>query len=292
MIAHIESKKAFHALWILFLNILLVQDGVAQDKLEQPNSSTQGIANENQTVQAELIWTEFDGEKHLLLHSQYREKQWSQPKTIYSSNNAMSSPTLAQLNDQTTAADFAVWTEQRGTKTVLMQTRRIEQNRWQPATQFYAGGTDNFSPYVINDLLGNTFIFWSSSDVNRLADIVYSVKGNDWSTPRPLHAPNKVPDLGPVAALNSNGPIEVSWRTYDFSAGRYVTKSTIVSSVADTTESTGTSNTGNTSNNSGANLIDLVDLEKVPLPNFLPRERGSFTLFSALNNINRAVVRQ
>ena len=121
-----------------------------------------------------------------------------------------------------------------------------------PATQFYGGGTNNFAPFVISDLLGNTLVFWSSSDINRLADIVYTVEDDGWSTPRPLHAPNEVPDLTPAAVLNPNGTIEVSWQSYDFSAGSYVTKTANVSLAEDNSNK----------NNDALKFIDLVNLEK------------------------------
>ncbi|MDG1906871.1 MAG: hypothetical protein P8I38_14720 [Arenicella sp.] len=261
---------------------MFVHTSFAQDELSQDASSSPDLAVQDEAVQAELIWTEFDGADHLLLHSQYQAEQWSQATTIYSGNNPISGPTLAQLNDQSKKADFAVWTEQRGTKTVLMQMRRLDRNKWQPATQFYGGGTNNFAPFVISDLLGNTLVFWSSSDINRLADIVYTVEDDGWSTPRPLHAPNEVPDLTPAAVLNPNGTIEVSWQSYDFSAGSYVTKTANVSLAEDNSNK----------NNDALKFIDLVNLEKISLPNFLPRQRGRFTVFSALNKIKRAVVRQ
>jgi hypothetical protein len=175
-----------------------------------------------------------------------------------------------------------------------MQTRRIQKDAWQPATQFYSGGTNNFAPFVINDLNGNTWVFWSLTQAQNLSDVVFSIRqdgaaaegniANGWSAPKAVHPLNKVPDIVPIAILDKNGDIQVYWQTYDFSVNNYVQKSTTLKAVV------------NTQNQQTIGLdpqhIDPIQLASLPVPDFIPDRGYNFTLFSALNKVERAIVRQ
>lgn len=269
----------FKPYWLVLATFALVAVAPEQSAGQEP------VINPA-TVQAELIWTDFDGERHLLMHAQLQAAQWSEPQAIYVSNNAITTPTLATLSSESLRADFAMWTEQRKAKTILMQTRRIERAVWQPGLPFYSEGQDNFSPTVITDLGNTSYVFWSSTQANNYSDIVYSAKNDaaansasEWSVPRRLHASNAVPDLAPSAVLQANGEILVTWQTFDASALQYVPNSAVVSGSTDLQHLADTN----------PDYVDPVDLRKLALPSFLPRDR-SFTLFSALNKLERAIV--
>ncbi len=267
----------------LLLSSLSALQGAELETAEQASSAQANV------VQAELIWTDFDGQQHLLLHAQYQSEQWSEPKAIYVSNNAITTPTLATLSSAALTADLAIWTEQRKGKTVLMQARRIEREAWQPAIPFYALGQDNFSPTVITDLADTSYVFWSHTEADNHSDIVYSFKhdaatdiASDWSAPQRLHPSNTVPDLAPKAILKPNGEIMITWQTFNASALAYVASTAVLAGTSERTDLLHLADTD-------PDYVDPVALRKLVLPGFVPENR-SFTLFSALNKLERAIV--
>ena len=170
-------------------------------------------------AEAELLWVS-SGSSHQILVSHYKEQQWSDPKSIYQSDNPLTS--LAMATDLN-GVKILVWSEVFKARSVLMKMQlNPKSNAWSSAKIFNNSGKENLAASMVVDSNNSVWVFWSAN-VGDLDD-VYFVRRTEmgWSKPQKVNDENEVPDIRPQARINQDGMVEISWQAYSFAASDYV----------------------------------------------------------------------
>ena len=171
---------------------------------------------------AEVVWTEFDGKQHLLLHSDFDGEQWRYPgEVVYRSENALLTPVIGVAADGHKAL---VWSEVRRGKIILMHQRGIARDgrlEWQSPQLLTDRGMENLGPAMVRDRSGTLWLFWASATVEP-SDLYMSRLGSGgWTARERVNGDNEVPDNRPTARLDKAGNVLVEWHTYDLENRAY-----------------------------------------------------------------------
>jgi hypothetical protein len=174
---------------------------------------------------AEVYWVEYDGENKIMVADNLAG-QWSDPREIYASNNALTSLAVAS-NDE--GGKLLVWSEQRKSKTVLKQsTYGANSNTWSLAQLLTDKGQSNMASVLISKGGGTVWLIWSS-DRDGLDDVYASERKNGASlSVNKVHEENDVPDVLPTARINEKGDIELNWLRYSRNQRGYVATSGLI----------------------------------------------------------------
>ena len=174
--------------------------------------------------EADLLWVEV-GVPNQIMRSKLDNYQWSEPEVIYSSKNSLTSIGVVKDLEEN---EFLVWTEQLKTRSVIMKMQRgNRQNSWSPAKLFIDFGKENLASTMVVDRTNQIWLFFSSNQGD-LDDVYLSIRSKSgWSTPTKVNSKNKVPDIQPHAKLTKDGDVYVSWRSYDFGTGDYLTQDVV-----------------------------------------------------------------
>lgn len=219
---------------------------------------------------AEVVWAEYDGEQNNVLYSQWTGEDWREPESIYSNDNYVATPTLSTTKN---GEKIVIWSEQRASKSVLMMSKRPNNEElWSEATLFSQHGSENVSPSLVKDRKGTLWVFWAA-DVDSYSDVFYSRQiSGSWAAPVRVNSANQVPDIKPIANVDKDGNVEVTWGRYDFDVGDYVTEtvtfeieSKIVSEL-----------------DKKIILAKELDPKKLPIPGFI--KPSSFATIHIANN--------
>jgi hypothetical protein len=249
---------------LMFFVLLFCHELVAQD----PNH---GI-----DIRAELIWVESSADDHRLMFSQLSAREWSDPLTLYASENYISSPTIST---DLTHNKLIVWSEQYDNSSILMSSRRVSSDTlWLPAEKINDFKAENLGSSIVIDSLNRHWVFWSSN-FEGLDDIYYSrQEGAKWSPPKRVHATNKVPDIQPIASLNQDLNVVVDWNTYDLQTGQYLTVQQVFK----------IDNSSKNRYKSSLSNIQEESISDVKIPVFLPRD-SSVVLHFPNNQIKQSI---
>ena len=174
--------------------------------------------NANNDVIAELIWVEkVNAQHHVMLSDMQRDidtnlESWSEPTSIYQSDNLLTGPTIVTANNGDKAL---VWSEHERLKSVLMLMRK-QSNEWGVASVLSRFGSENLGPASLIDINQTMWVFWAAAKQG-LPDIYYiRSNGLGWTQPQRVNAKNEVPDYLPRLSNTIDGDIEVSWYSYSF----------------------------------------------------------------------------
>jgi hypothetical protein len=237
-----------------------------------------GLAAQDQVlhIRAELVWVASQAEDHRLMYSQLTGNEWSDPLAIYDSKSVISTPTISTDQSQN---KLIIWSEQSKKAMVLMSARRaFSETIWQPAEKLNNFKAENLSPSIVIDSRNRPWVFWSSN-YEGLDDIYYSrQEGTEWSPPAKVHNSNDVPDYQPVASLNKDLDVVVSWTTYDRQASQYLTAQEVF--MID--------NLSKSAYKSPLNKKLQESIPKMILPDFLPMD-SSVVLHFPNNRIEQSV---
>ena len=220
------------------------------------DSST--ASNEAPHPRAELLWIEQLQTEYQVRFSELIDGQWTPPKVLFASDNSLTSPALGSSSS---GDRLAIWTEQRRAKTVLQSMHQTAGGRWGPARIFTDTGRENYAASIVFDLNDVAWVFWSST--RKALSEIFMAKSAEtgWSKPQQIHPENSVPDILPVAALNTNGDVEVEWTQYSFAEAKYLRIGKTIAA----------SQSGSVANSNNKRLSsDAVAIEDLALPKFLP----------------------
>ena len=172
----------------------------------------------------DLLWVEA-GLPNQIMRSQRDNHEWSEPEVMYSSKNSLTSIGIVKDLEEN---EFLIWTEQLKTRSVIMKMQRgNRQNSWSQAKLFIDYGKENLASTMVVDRANQIWLFFSSNQGD-LDDVYLSIRSSSgWSTPTKVNSDNKVPDIQPHAILTKNGDVYVSWRSYDFEIGDYLTRDVV-----------------------------------------------------------------
>ncbi|MEO0367425.1 MAG: hypothetical protein AAF197_01425 [Pseudomonadota bacterium] len=167
-----------------------------------------------------LLWIERNEGMFEIWQTMLEEEDWLDPHLVHQTPNEVSTPALV-LTEQ--GNQLMVWSEWLKNKSVLKsQTVFTETNTETAANTIFSSGLDNISPNLLKDANGELWLFWCH-DNGQQSDI-YVMQADakaSWSSPYRVHEANKVPDLNPLAVMNSSGNIEVTWLTYNLDNAAY-----------------------------------------------------------------------
>lgn len=210
-------------------------------------------------ISAELVWVESAGDDYNLMFSRLTEEKWSEPITVYNSESSISSPLISTDHEQN---KLLVWSEQYRNSRILMSARRTaSESSWQRAEKINHFKGENLGSSMVVDKTNQSWLFWSSN-YEDLDDIYYSRHDEaKWSGPRRVHVKNDVPDIQPIASLNKDLDVAVSWKTYDRLSGQYTTVQQIFT-IDKSSENRYKSRPRNNKENS---------VSDITLPDFLPQ---------------------
>lgn len=224
--------------------------------------------------QAEIVWVEQNNELQSIHLSSYNGEHWTPPSApLFTSNNALSSVKLGTDNNGT---KLMVWSEQIIDKTVLMFSQKKPNEHWSKEKVLYAAGSENYAGSIVFDSNNRGWFFWSFAD-EYLADIVYLQFHNGKpGRLQSLHPNNQVPDIHPIASLNVNGNIKVTWTTYDLEKDRYIQTSKVLSI--------------NPKQKFLFNKHNESEIENIPTPDFIPKNALSLIHIPGMRMVQSALV--
>lgn len=221
------------------------------------------FADDRKPPVADALWIEPYQDGHRLNISHYDGEQWAEPAVVHKSKKAITSPAIAT---DSSGAKLVLWSELARGKSILMQREKSGGAAdWSTPEVFSDFGSENLGAFIIIDLTGTTWVFWSAN-IGDLDDIYYVKKQRaGWSEPQRVNKKNDVPDFRPRAALSDQGDLIVQWKTYDFSVGQYV-------------DAERTFKLDNSPESGYKSQLD-VPVNEVPMPAFLPSNRTSIVHF-------------
>ncbi|MEM7361212.1 MAG: hypothetical protein AAF431_19165 [Pseudomonadota bacterium] len=199
-----------------------------------------------------------------LQYSNLVDNNWSVPRELYRSEEALTSPALGT---DRVGNKLLIWTEQRHSKTVLKFMARPKDKPWQSPTLFTDSGHENYSPTILFDMHNRAWVFWASTRKN-LSDIYLSIRtGQVWSKAEPIHDENEVPDITPTTDILENGDVRVTWTSYNMERGDYGLVERVYSIQNDEADE--------------LLLTDTLQFDLITLPDFLPTNSVSVIHFPA-----------
>ena len=249
------SFLAVVACWLLLGNALAQP---LTSLTDDPTSDSPNLVKALQHPRAELLWVEQVQKEQQIKFSELVDGEWSDPTTLFASENALTSPALGSSSN---GDRLVIWTEQRRTKTVLQSMQQTAGGTWGAVRIFSETGRENYAASIVHDLNDVAWVFWSStrSDLSEIFMVKSGPTG--WSKPLQIHPDNAVPDILPVAALNSEGDVEVEWTQYSFVQGKYLRTSRTFAALQ----------SGSVADQNIRRLAShAMNAEDLKLPNFLP----------------------
>lgn len=181
---------------------------------------------------AETVWVGADDSGNHIYYSQYQADQWVDfVQPIYSANNSIVTPFLTTDYD---GSKLLLWSESRGSSRMVLMFMRGQLSgvanqqqsiTWSAPTVFADKRAFNISAIAVRDGIERLWVFWVGDD-GKDSDILQSVRaGGGWSEPVLAHPDSDQPELRPIAKLDADGHLELSWSSYDRGSSSYRQKS-------------------------------------------------------------------
>lgn len=184
--------------------------------------ATTVLANNIDHDETVLFWVE-PGEQTKILSSKRINDAWQEPEQIYLSPHACASIAVATDSD---GNSYLIWSEKRRNRTVLMLSSKSNSApKWSEARVLSNFGKENNASTLVVDATDTLWLFWAANNGD-LDDIYLRKKdASEWKERQRIHPANQVPDVRPVASLDSNGDVLVEWKQFDLKIGTYITQS-------------------------------------------------------------------
>lgn len=197
MVQRIASFSLVFILIGLLFSFVTASRGWAADATEQ-------------SVGAELVWSQSDGLRHEIFSSSFCAGEWTEPQQITDDNADNLHPSIDIGPD---GRKWVAWTalEESGME---LRYSHHDGDRWQPPALIPSDLASNIKPSIMVAEDGVVWVAWSAND-GGLDDIYYSrFLNGEWGDARPIHEPNQVPDILPLLGLDETGTPLVMWQRY------------------------------------------------------------------------------
>ena len=162
-------------------------------------------------TEAELIWSEFDGENYEIFYSNLSNNKWASKVQITNNNLEDLNPTISTGANGIT---WAVWSAMSGVKTNLFYSN-FDGSSWAPPTQIITNLSSNTTPSIIIDNENIPWVVWTRFD-GQDDDIWFTRwNGDDWEEPQRINKDDSMPDILPIIGIDEEGKPWVKWSGYD-----------------------------------------------------------------------------
>jgi hypothetical protein len=163
-----------------------------------------------QGIQADIVWSESDGEDHEIFYSCLTGNTWSTEIRLTDDQMMNTYPAVTSGADGTI---WVVWVELNGSESRLSFCRH-HGNEWSHPETITTGLSSNVSPSIIVDRHDVVWIVWAGFD-QRDDDIFFSRwNGFKWQFPLRVNQNDSTPDILPLMGLDERGNPFVYWLGY------------------------------------------------------------------------------
>ena len=162
-------------------------------------------------TEAELVWSEFDGEDYEIYFSNLSNNKWASKVQITNNNLTDFHPCISSGDDGIT---WAVWSAISGEKTHLFYSN-LDGSSWSTPTQINTNLSSNIAPSIIIDNENIPWVVWAGFD-GQDDDIWFTRwNGDDWEEPQRVNKDDSMPDILPIIGIDEEGKPWVKWSGYD-----------------------------------------------------------------------------
>lgn len=161
---------------------------------------------------AEIAWQEKIENRYIVQYSKLKNKNWTQPSTIYNGSLDCLHPSITSNNQGTT---WIAWTLSDG-KSSNIATCEIRDGMCAHVEMLHTQMPSNIAPSIIMDKSGCLWVVWTGFD-GKDDEIFCSRKeeGGTWSTPLQVNGDDHYPDILPYIILNDQYRPTVYWHGYN-----------------------------------------------------------------------------
>ncbi len=179
---------------------------------------------------AEVVWVNqvsVEGKAELqnqILYSRFSDDSWSTPGVaVYQSEKALVTPFIATQRD---GSKLLLWSEARGASGFALMTMTgtmvDDKLHWSSVDRFTDMRAYNLGAIAVVDVQGRTWVIWVSEGQED-SDIFASVREEgEWSTAQMVNSENDVPDLNPMAVIDPEGELNITWSSFSYDQNNYV----------------------------------------------------------------------
>ena len=162
-------------------------------------------------TEAELVWSEFDGEDYEIFYSNLSNNKWASKVQITNNNSTDLNPSISSGANGITRV---VWSAMSGVKTNLFYSN-FDGSSWTPPTQIITNLSSNTTPSIIIDNENIPWVVWTGFD-GQDDDIWFTRwNGDDWDEPQRVNKDDSMPDILPIIGIDEEGNPWVKWSGYD-----------------------------------------------------------------------------
>ncbi len=160
---------------------------------------------------AEVIWSEFDGEDYEIYYADLRNDVWGS-KTQITDNKV--GDLYPSISSGTSGITWVVWSAVKGGNTYLFYSN-FDGSSWLRPKQIETSFSSNTTPSIIVDNKNVPWVVWTGFDGQD--DDIYFTRWNgyDWDEPRRVNSDDVMPDVFPIIGINEEGNPWVKWSGYD-----------------------------------------------------------------------------
>lgn len=218
-------------------------------------------------TQAEIVWSEYDGEHNEIFYATYDEGEWSEGVQITHDQYQNLHPVIVRSAD---GYRFVAWTAFSSDKESVINWSEYVDGSWSDAQTVEFEMTSNIKPSIAMDEEGVIWMTWSANRGD-LDEIFYSrFIAGQWESPKLVNQKNDVPDVLPEIYQDTNATMSIQWTGFKPGEG-YVrfqtawngekwTRATVVTADQDD------------------NAPDLGGVEQLEMPEFVPIKEMSTLL--------------
>lgn len=162
--------------------------------------------------EAEMVWSEEDGDKSHILYSSFQDGSWQNPEILVE-DDALN--ILPALGTNSKNQQLLVWVVVKNSGLTELRYQFRKNSFWGKPHQIPTSFQTNLAPVILCDHKDVFWLFWAANSGGDDDIFMSNWRKGKWSRPIQVNIDNSVPDILPDAWIDDAHGIWVSWQQMD-----------------------------------------------------------------------------